>query len=103
MSLGTLYRDVLPLPVLEVRNEEIVDEFEYRTRALCTFVGLDWEDAMRGFAKASQARAIATPSAMQVARGISSEGIGHWRHYRQELDPVLPVLTPWVERHGYVQ
>jgi len=40
---------------------------------------------------------------MQVTRGISGEGIGHWRHYREELEPALPVLAPWAERFGYVR
>jgi len=58
---------------------------------------------MMEFAASAQKRAIATPSAVQVARGISGEGIGRWRRYEKQLAPVLPVLEPWVERFGYAR
>jgi hypothetical protein len=103
MKLAQLFRDRLPISLIENRNEDLVADFAGQTRALCEFLGLDWEDSMQNFASSASKRHIATPSALQVTRGISSEGIGHWRHYRKELEPVLPVLTPWVERFGYVQ
>jgi hypothetical protein len=42
-----------------------------------------------------------TASAAQVRRGLSRDGVGYWRRYREYLRPVLPVLAPWVERFGY--
>jgi hypothetical protein len=56
---------------------------------------------MGDFAQRSKARAVATPSATQVARGISSEGVGQWRRYANEMREVLPLLAPWVEKFGY--
>ena len=58
---------------------------------------------MMEFAASARKRAIATPSAVQVARGISGEGIGRWRRYEKQLASVLPVLEPWVERFGYAR
>jgi hypothetical protein len=55
------------------------------------------------FAASARRRAIATPSAVQVARGLSGEGIGRWRRYEKQLESVLPVLEPWVERFGYAR
>ena len=40
----------------------------------------------------------ATPSTAQLARGLDRSGIGHWQHYRAALEPVLPLLEPWVGR-----
>ena len=102
MKLAQLYRDRLPLALIDVRNEDLVADFEGQTRELCEFIGLPFEDTMRDFANSAGKRHIATPSALQVSRGISPEGIGHWRNYRDQLDPVLPLLVPWVERFGYV-
>jgi hypothetical protein len=103
MKLSQLFRDRLPFPLTEIRNEDLVADFEGQVRALCAFLGLEWEESMRNFASSASKRHIATPSALQVTRGLSGEGIGHWQHYRVELEPVLPLLLPWVERFGYVQ
>jgi hypothetical protein len=79
-----------------------VADFEGRTRTLCDFLGLTYEDSMRSFAGAAAARQIATPSAVQVLKGISREGIGHWPNYQGQLEPILPILAPWVQGFGYV-
>ncbi len=56
---------------------------------------------MRGFAGRARAQNIDTPSSAQVARGLSTAGAGQWRRYRTALEPVLPVLAPFVARFGY--
>jgi len=102
MDLASHFRERLPLSLVDTRNEDLVADFDNQLRLLCDFLGLSFEDSMRGFAGAAGARHIATPSAMQVLKGLSAEGVGHWRNYRAQLEPVLPVLAPWVERFGYV-
>jgi tetratricopeptide (TPR) repeat protein len=102
MDLASAFRNRLPVSVIDLRNEDLVADFEGRTRVLCDFLGLPFEDAMRNFAQPAAARQIATPSATQVLKGISAEGVGHWRDYRASLEPVFPILAPWVERFGYV-
>jgi len=101
MSLAEIYRDKLPLDIYEVRHELLVEDFDGQTRALCNFMGLPWNDAMRKFADRSKLGAIATASSAQIARGLNREGIGQWRRYAEELAPVLPILQPWVEKFGY--
>jgi tetratricopeptide (TPR) repeat protein len=101
MRLALAYRERLALPVHEVRNEDVVAGLEIQARGLCDFLGLAYEPAMLEFAAAAKSRRIATPSAMQVTRGISGEGIGHWRLYEKEMTPALPIVAPWVERFGY--
>jgi hypothetical protein len=78
-----------------------VDDFEGQTRALCNFMGLPWDDAMRRFSDRSKKGAVSTVSAPQIARGLNREGIGQWRRYAEHLAPVLPILRPWVEKFGY--
>jgi tetratricopeptide (TPR) repeat protein len=101
MALATEYRRIVPTPLHLVRHEAFVADFEGRGREICDFIGVEWDDAMKEFASAAASRTINTPSAPQVRRGLNSEGIGHWRHYRQSLAPILPVLAPWVQRMGY--
>ena len=101
MRLAEIYRDKLPLDVFELHHEALVDDFDGQTRALCSFMGLPWDDAMRRFSDRSKIGAISTVSGSQIARGLNREGIGQWRRYAEQLAPVLPILQPWVEKFGY--
>jgi hypothetical protein len=101
MRLSERYRDLLPLPQHLVRYESLVDDFEATAGAACRFVGLEWDAGLLEFAARARTRGIATPSAAQVARGLNREGQGVWRRYREQINPVLPMLEPWVERFGY--
>jgi hypothetical protein len=101
MGAAHAFRQKLPLTELVVRHERLVDSFDREARAVCDFLGLEWSDAVRDFADRTLDRAINTPSAAQLGRGLSSEGVGHWRNYSVELAPVLPVLNGWAERFGY--
>ncbi|MBS0332889.1 MAG: sulfotransferase [Proteobacteria bacterium] len=86
---------------LVVRHETLVADFDGAARAACDFLGLPWTDALHGFAERVRTRGVATPSAAQLAGGLSAEGVGQWRRYRAQLAPALPRLKPWVERFGY--
>jgi tetratricopeptide (TPR) repeat protein len=101
MRVGDLYRAKLPLHLHEIRNEDLIADFDGQTRALCKFVGIPWKESMRAFAAQSKRRMIATPSANQITSGLSGESVGQWRRYRAHLAPVLPILQPWVDRFGY--
>ena len=86
---------------LAVRHEALVADFDEVAGSVCTFLGLAWTDALRGFSERTKDRGIATPSGAQLAGGLSAEGIGQWRRYRQQMTPALPKLAPWVDRFGY--
>ncbi|MEJ1967730.1 MAG: sulfotransferase [Rhizomicrobium sp.] len=101
MRLADAYRHALGLPVLELRHEDLLADFAAQTRRICDFLGVPWNAGLRDFAGHAQRRDIKTPSGPQLARGLSDEGIGQWRRYRAQLEPVLPILRPWIERLGY--
>jgi len=101
MRLAEIYRAKLPLDLLQMRHEDLVADFDREVGIACDFLGLTWEDSMRDFAARAKTKAITTPSSTQVMQGLSKEGIGHWRRYREQLAPVLPILQPWVARYGY--
>jgi Sulfotransferase family len=102
MALAELYRKVLPLTIYDVRHEELVSDFDRVCRSVCAFIGIEWNASMRDFAARQQVRAVATPSARQLSRGLSRTGIARWRRYADQLAPLMPILVPWVERFGYV-
>lgn len=101
MRLAEIYREKLPLNVFEHRYEAMVQDFDGRIRALCDFIGVEWDETMRNFDKLAPAVDLRSPSATQVRRPLYAEGIGQWRRYADQLAPILPILQPWVEKFGY--
>jgi len=99
MTAGETYLERLPFAVHRVRHEEMVEDFDTASIDLCAFLGVDWTPKLKDFA--NTARSIATPSGAQVAKGLSAEGVGHWRNYAFALEPVAGILAPWVEKFGY--
>ena len=101
MRTAMLYRDTLGLAWREVRHEDFVRAYESEARALCDWLGLAWDADMTRVAERVGARAVNTPSTMQIARGVSTEGFAAWRRYAAKMPDVLERLRPWVERFGY--
>lgn len=90
----------LPNPVLELRYEALVADFDGVTRQLCKFLSLPWSAELRDFGATARRRDVSTASVGQVRRGLFDGG-GQWRRFAAEMAPVLPVLAPWVEAFGY--
>jgi tetratricopeptide (TPR) repeat protein len=101
MQFAHLCHDSFDVRPLEIRNEDLIADFDGVTRRLFAHLGMAWDETVRDFQKSTRQRLVATRSATQVRRGISSDGVGHWQNYREQMAPVLPVLEPWVERFGY--
>jgi len=101
MRVGDLARTTSSLEILEHRYETMILDFEGQTKAVCAFIGVPWDAAMKNFAATARGQDIRSPSARQVRRGLYAGSVGQWRRYRAELEPVLPILQPWAERFGY--
>jgi len=100
-TLGRYYKDfqrlmahwrrTLPLRMLPVRYEDLVREPEAESRRLIEFCGLEWEDSCLAFH--ATRREVNTPSRWQVRQPIYAEGIGRWRNYEQQLEPLRRALA----------
>lgn len=103
MRLMVCFSGGLPLDICLVRHEDVVAGFSREMKRICDFLGIEWAPAMGDFALRTQTRGTITPSTAQLVKGLSTEGVGHWRRYREQLAPVLPLLAPWVKRFYYEQ
>jgi hypothetical protein len=101
MSIAEASWQKLPLPVHQIRHEDLVKDFVDRLRAICVFLGLSWEENMAAFSNRAKTLPLRSLSAAQIRRGLNADGVGQWRRYEKNLVPVLPVLEPWVRRFGY--
>lgn len=90
----------LPLAVHFVDYHRLVRDFDAETQAMCAFAGLEWSEAVRSFDRTSKARGVSTASVAQVGRGLY-DGTRQWQPYAEYLEPVRPILAPWIEKFGY--
>ena len=95
-------RDLLPIDVHTVVYEQLVENPEQVLKDLSQSLKLDWRDEMLDHrTTAAQRGVISTASYAQVKEPIYRRSVGRWRNYREQLEPILPVLKPWAEKFGY--
>jgi hypothetical protein len=95
-------RSLLPLTVHPIVYEHLIEDVEREVRPLFDFLGLDWHEEALDHTRTAKSRGlITTASYSQVAEPIYRRAAGRWQRYRAHLDPILPVLEPWVEKFGY--
>ncbi len=90
----------LPLKVLPVSYEALVRDFDTETRKICDFAGLSWSPELRSFDRTAKTRGVSTASAGQVRKGLY-DGSRQWERYAEYLEPVFPILQPWIDQFGY--
>ena len=98
--LGLFYREyrrlmdhwkaVLPVPNHELSYERLTADFENEARKVIDFIGLQWDEACLNFHDAG--RTISTFSRQQVRSPVYKSSVGRWRHYENELQPLLSAL-----------
>jgi len=84
------WRDVLPIPILDVDYETLVADPEPEIRRLLAFLGFAWDDACLDFHRGGGR--VGTASAAQVRRPIYTASVGRWRSYEPHLGPLLQAL-----------
>jgi tetratricopeptide (TPR) repeat protein len=93
---------LLGVPVHRVVYEDVVEDPESALRGLLTFLELPWRDEMLDHELTAKNRGrVKTASYAQVVEPIYRRSRGRWQHYREHMEPVLPVLAPWAEQFGY--
>lgn len=103
--LANYYRDyvrlmdhwklVLKLPILEVRYEQLVGDFESQARRMLDFLELPWDESCARFFQ--NRRPVSSASRDQVRRPLYASSVGRWRHYQKHM----AALTPLLQEAGY--
>ena len=98
LSLMDHWDRALPGRVLHVQYEELVREPEANIRRLLEHCGLPYEAACLSFHETR--RPVRTASAEQVRQPLYSSGVGYWRHFERQLEPLRQTLGDCLERFG---
>jgi hypothetical protein len=101
MRLAELLRIKLGFEEFTLVYEELIADFPAVARAACMFIGAEWRPEFADLASRARRGEVASASSAQIARGLYTEGTSHWRRYRAQLGPILPMLAPWVTAFGY--
>lgn len=102
LSFWQRVREVLPIHTHSIRYETLIGDPETELRALADFAGLEWTpQLMANEANAAARSYIGSPSYAQVAEPIYTRAKGRWLRYREQMEPVIPILRPWIEKMGY--
>ncbi len=99
MDLVQHYRAEMALRYLPIRYEEMVEDQEPTIRAILDFVGEDFDPRCLDFHKNS--RHARTASYAQVTEPLYDRSRFRYRNYRRQLEPIIPILQPMIERLGY--
>jgi Flp pilus assembly protein TadD len=84
------WREVLPLPILDLRYEDLIADQEAVSRRLVAFCGLPWDETCLRFQDA--ARQVRTASFWQVRQPLYASSVGRWRSFAEHLGPLFEAL-----------
>ncbi|MFN4258996.1 MAG: tetratricopeptide repeat-containing sulfotransferase family protein [Gemmataceae bacterium] len=92
------WRHHLPMRILDVSYETLIQHPEPTIRRLLEFCDLSWNDRCLRFHETN--RPIQTSSCWQVRQPIYHSSVGRWKHYARHLAPLIQILDPTGECFG---
>lgn len=99
MDMIALYTERLPLRYMAVRYEDIVNDLEGNARRITDFIGLPWDERCLSFNE--NKRRARTASANQVTEKLYTRSLERYKPFLKQLEPVIPILEPYITRLGY--
>ena len=84
------WHQVLPMQILKVQYEELVEHQEAMSKKMIAFCELKWDERCLTFYK--NKRQVDTASALQVKRKIYKTSIDRWKKYENFLAPLMEGL-----------
>jgi hypothetical protein len=99
-ELGAYYRDyirlmehwdnVLPGKVLNVQHEDVINDLEGQVHRMLDYLNLPFEEHCISFHE--NRRSVRTASSEQVRKPINTDGVGKWKSYAKDLQPLAHAL-----------
>lgn len=101
MGLWRKLAPLMPVPYLEVRYEDMVEDLEAVARKTLDFLGIAWDARVLEFAEHARKRAVRRPNYAEVTQPVYKRARGRWHNYQKYLEPHLEKLEPFVKAFGY--
>ena len=101
MGLWLHHREVLTLPFMEYKYEDLVEDFHHTTQRIIDFIGLDWSEDIERYREQAANRFISTPSYRDVTSQLYTRASGRWQRYEKALEGKLPESSGLIADLGY--
>lgn len=101
LSLMDHWDAVLPGKVLLLQYEQLIRDPELQIRRILEHCSLPFEAACLSFHETK--RPVRTASAEQVRQPLYTSGVGYWRHFEENLEPLKRALGDSLERFSDIQ
>jgi tetratricopeptide (TPR) repeat protein len=85
------WKSILPLQIMDIHYEKLVENSKDEISALLDFLNLPWEDACLNYHQND--RKVTTISYDQVRQPIYKSSIGRWQHFAKQLKPLQDVIN----------
>jgi tetratricopeptide (TPR) repeat protein len=85
------WREALPNPLLTVRLQDWVEDFAGTLKRVLEFLDLPYDPACERFYE--QDSRVRTVSRAQVRQPVNARGLGRWRPFAEELQPLIKELA----------
>jgi len=89
-TMMAFWKKVLPMEILDVDYESLIEDQERESRRIIEYLGLEWEDACLQFHKTE--RAVRTASNWQVRQPIYTTSVAKWKAYEAHIQALLEAL-----------
>ena len=86
------WREAMPGFVFDLSYADLVQDTEATCRRLLDFCGLPFEPGCLDHTR--NASSVATLSSAQVRQPIHARGLGEWRRYERQMEPLRQMLQP---------
>lgn len=93
------YKAQLTMRYLAIRYEDIVDHQRESLERMLSFIGEPFEEQCMRFEE--NKRYARTASYAQVTEKLYDRSRYGYLKYRKQLEPVVPILKPMIEKLGY--
>ncbi len=101
MDLYFKFRDTMSMDILEVKYEDMIDDFENHARNIIKFIGEEWDDNVLTYYEQKNSRFIKTPSYEAVKQPVNNKAVGRWQKYEKYFKEITPILQPYLKEFGY--
>ena len=87
VKLMNHWDQVLPNKILRVNNEDVIEDLEGQVKRMLDYLELPFEEECISFYETD--RSVRTASSEQVRQPINKKGMGRWKPYAKNLQPLL--------------
>lgn len=84
------WKSVLPVPIMDVTYEDVVNDFDSIAKSLLEFCDLEWDESVRSYHKSEDV--CYTASYEQVRKPLYKSSLNRWLNYKPHIQSLIAQL-----------